>query len=76
MGIAPVSLHSNPARSSVMENSYHSIKSKSFSILQERRRKETIEKDRLRRDAMIAYSIRRNVDSSVEREERESSSRI
>lgn len=59
-----------------MENSYHSIKSKSFSILQERRRKETIEKDRLRRDAMIAYSIRRNVDSSVEREERESSSRI
>ena len=59
-----------------MENSYHSIKSKSFSILQERRRKETIEKDRLRRDAMIAYSIRRSVDSSVEREERESSSRI
>ena len=39
----------------VIHREYQSIKLKSFSILQERRRKEVIEKDRQRRDALIAY---------------------
>ena len=31
------------------------VKVKSFSILQEKRRKEMLDRDRLRRDEMIAY---------------------